>query len=68
MKYKTLKQNYLIILGIVGLGFSMSGCGPSNILLLIILIFTVINTAILTVSLIAFLVWYFTKNKNKNGS
>ena len=65
---KRLGKTGLILLGIVWLGLSFSGCGPSNTLLLIIMIFTVINTTILTVSLIAFLVWYFTKNKNKNGS
>ena len=51
MKYKTLKQNCLIILGIVGLGFSFSGCGPSNTLLLIVLILSMVNTLLLIVGL-----------------
>ena len=57
----------LILLGIVGLGFSFNGCGPSNALLLTILIFTVVNTVILVGSLIGFFIWYLIKIKN-NGS
>ena len=65
---RRLAKTGLILIGIVWLGFSFSGCGPSNALLLIVLIFTVVNTTILVGSLIGFFIWYLMKNKNNNGS
>ena len=44
---KRFGKTGLILLGIVWLGFSFSGCGISSILLQYVLIFTLVNTLLL---------------------
>jgi hypothetical protein len=41
----------LILLGIVWLGFSFSGCGHSSVLLQIVLVLAMVNTLLLIVGL-----------------
>lgn len=50
----------LLLLSIVWLGFSLSGCGPSNTLLLIVLILAMVNTLLLIVGL-GFLIFFILK-------
>ena len=58
---KRFGKTGLTLLGIVWLGFSFSGCGPSNTLLLIVLILSMVNTLLLIVGLVFLIIFIFKK-------
>ena len=58
---KRFGKTGLILLGIVWLGLSFSGCGPSNTLLLIVLILSMVNTLLLIVGLGVLIVFIIKK-------
>ena len=49
---RRLGKTGLILLGIVWLGFSFSGCGHSSVLLQIVLLLAMVNTTLLILGLV----------------
>ena len=58
---KRLGKTGLILLGIVWLGFTFSGCGLSSVILQYVLLLTLVNTLLLVGCLICLIYYVFIK-------